>query len=38
MLEEPINLIESKKQRKLFEEVDSSKMLGYFEKDSKGMC
>lgn len=36
MLEAPIIVIETKKQRKLFEEVESSKMLGYFEKGSTG--
>lgn len=34
MFEPPITLIESKKQKSVFEDVDGSKVIGYLEKDS----
>lgn len=37
MFEPPITLIESKKQKSVFEDVDGSKVIGYLEKDSPGI-
>lgn len=36
MFESPVTLIESKKQKTLFEDVDGSKVVAYLEKDSPG--
>lgn len=37
MFEPPVTLIESKKQKSVFEDVDGSKMIAYLEKDSPGI-
>ena len=37
MFESPVTLIESKKQKTLFEDVDGSKVLAYLERDSPGI-
>lgn len=37
MFESPVTLIESKKQKTVFEDVDGSKVVAYLEKDSPGM-
>lgn len=36
MFESPVTLIESKKQKTAFEDVDGSKVVAYLEKDSPG--
>jgi len=36
MFESPVTLIESKKQKTVFEDVDGSKVVAYLEKDSPG--
>lgn len=36
MFESPVTLLESKKQKTLFEDVDGSKVVAYLEKDSPG--
>ena len=36
MFEPPVSLIESKKQKAAFDDVEGSKVIGYFEKDSEG--
>ena len=38
MFEPPVTLIESKKQKTVFEDVDGSKVIAYLEKDSPGMA
>ena len=37
MFESPLTLIESKKQKTAFEDVDGSKVVAYLEKDSPGI-
>ena len=37
MFEPPVTLIESKKQKSAFDDVDGSKVIGYLEKDSPGI-
>ena len=37
MFESPVTLIESKKQKTVFEDVDGSKVVAYLEKDSPGI-
>lgn len=37
MFESPVTLIESKKQKTAFEDVDGSKVVAYLEKDSPGI-
>ena len=36
MFEPPVTLIESKKQKTVFDDVDGSKVIAYLEKDSPG--
>lgn len=38
MFESPVTLIESKKQKTVFEDVDGSKVVAYLEKDSPGIA